>query len=831
MLKATLASLRAHSARLVFSSLAIVLGVGFAAGTFALTDTIQRGYESSFAADARRLDVVATRDGSDAATPADLAETVRDVEGVQAAAVRYTGYGKLLDKEGRLAGGGQGFARVDSVAPVESLQWQQVVSGRLASAPDEVTLDRSSAKRFGYSVGDTVRLLDVDDDVRSYELVGTVDMSGSPQYAGSPYAGVTAAQAKRLVGVDTKVRVDVLAADGSDRATVKANVDAALPSGWTTYTSAQYTERQLKDIASELAQLRIGLLAFAGIAMFVAAIVIANTFTILVAQRVREMALLRCVGATRGQVYRSVLAESLVLGLVGSALGLLAGIGLAAAAQAVLRTVDAPVPEGPVSPTVVGMVVPFVLGTVVTVAAAALPAVGATRIAPVAALRNQPGIGKARKSHRVRTVLALLAVLGGCGAMTPGVLGDGGETEFLLALGGGALTFLGVLFLTPFVVPRLIGLVGWVFATPFRTPGKLARANAVRNPGRAAATSAALLVGVTLISIMAVVSSSVQKTATAGLEEEFPYDLVVSGRGSAVPESVLQQLDGEDELSGVVSVRTAQGRIGGSDEILVEGVDRQALARELGQLKTYAKAADGKVVVPKYLAVRQHLSVGDEVTVRFGGGKTLTAEVAGTVTGEKVIATEHDLRAAVPSAAVGSVFLVAKSGAAAEDVQLAVDDALAGHPELTAEGPLQYRAALEKGLETTLLLFAGLVGVAVLIALVGIANTLALSVLERTRESGVLRALGLTRRQLRGMFSGEAALMAAVAGVLGVALGVGFGYVAITSLLGRADAVLVVPYGRLAAFVGVAALAGLVASLLPARKAARSSVVAAMAEE
>lgn len=831
MFKTTLASLRAHSARLIFSSLAIILGVGFAAGTFVLTDTIQRGYESSFAADARRLDVVSVREDSGAKTPADIAAPVRDADGVAAAEVRYTGYGRLLDQKGRLAGGGQGFAMVDSVAAAKALRWQTVTRGRLPGAGDELTLDQASAKRFGFAIGDTVKLLDVDDEVRSYELVGLVDMEDSPQYAGTPYAGVTAAQAGSLTGVDTQVRLDVLAKSGSDGEAVKDAVAAALPSGWKTYTSAQYTERQLKDIASELTQVKLGLLAFAAIAMFVAAIVIANTFTILIAQRTREMALLRCVGATRAQVYRSVLFESLVLGMVGSALGLLAGIGLAAGAQAVLRTLDAPLPEGPVTPTLVGMLVPFALGTVVTVVAAALPAFAATRIAPVAALRNQPGVGKARKSHRIRTAFALLAVVGGSAAMAPGVFGDGGEDLFLLALAGGGLTFLGVLFLTPVIVPRLIGVVGWVLATPFRTPGKLARANAVRNPGRAAATSAALLVGVTLISIMAVVSASVQKTATASLDEEFPYDLTVSGRGAAVSDTVVQRLEREDKLSAVVPVYAAKGKLTGTDAIAVEGIDEAEVARELGPLKAYAKVDEGKVVIPKYLAAEQDLSVGDEVSIAFAGGKRLTADVAGTITGDSIVATEHDLRGVVPAAGIGSVFLKAKSGASAETVQTAVDDALAGHPELSVDGPLQYRAAIEKGIETTLLLFGGLVGVAVLIALVGIANTLALSVLERTRESGVLRALGLTRRQLRGMFSGEAALMAAVAGVLGVALGVGFGYVAIASLVGRADAELVVPYGQLAAFVGVAAVAGLVASVLPARKAARSSVVAAMAEE
>lgn len=831
MLKTTLAGLRAHSARLIFSSLAIILGVGFAAGSFVLTDTIKVGYEMSFAADARLLDLVATPDddGDAKAVPAATVERMRDVDGVASVEERYQGYGTLLNSKGRPLGN-QGMASVDSVAADKELRWQQVAKGRLPDAADELTLDAATAKRAGYAVGDSVRVIDVEDEVHTYTLTGTIDVEDSPQYAGIPYVGVTAAQAKLINGADAPSRIDMRLADGADAAAVESDVAALLPSGWKASTSAEFTRQQLKQISGELTQVNIALLAFAAIAMFVAAIVIANTFTILIAQRTREMALLRCVGATRGQVYRSVLLESIVLGIVGSALGLLAGIGLAAVAQVVLRAVGAPMGSGPVSPTVVGLVIPFVLGTVVTVVAAAFPAIGATRIAPIAALRNQPDIGKVRKSHRVRTVFAFLALLAGVAAMVPGVRGDGSEQNFLLALAGGGVAFLGILFLTPVIVPRLISAVGFVVARPFRTPGRLARANAVRNPGRAAATSAALLVGVTLISIMAVVSSSVQKTATASLDEEFPFDLSITSRTAAVPGSVVADLEREKRLAGVVPVYTARGTVGDGRGFTVQGVDKAETKRELGALKQYEKAGPGKVVIPKYIAAAEKLEVGDQVTIGLAGDKELTAEVAGTLSGDTAIATSDDLLEAAPDAVIGSVFLKAKSGESADDVQTAVDRAVADRPELTVEGPLQYKAAIEKGVQTTLLLFAGLLGIAVLIALFGIANTLALSVLERTRESGVLRALGLTRRQLRAMFSGEAVLMAAVAGLLGVGLGVAFGYVAIRSLVGS-SAELVAPYAQLGLFVGLAALAGLVASVVPARKAARSSVVVAMAEE
>lgn len=831
MLETTLASLRAHKARLLFSSLAIILGVGFAAGSFVLTDTIRQGYYASFAADAQRVDLVVQAESDGSTVPVATLAKVRDVSGVRIAEGRYKGHGTLLNAQDRPAAG-SGNALVDSVASETSLRWQQLAHGHLPDAAGQLVLDTNAAKRNGYAIGDTVHMVDADNRVRSYALVGTVDTEDSPQYANVPYVGVVPAQARLLTGSSGFSRIDVKLDAGADAGGVERAVDGVLPEGVRAYTATAYADEQIERIASELAQVRIALLAFAAIAMFVAAIVIANTFTILIAQRTREMALLRCVGATRGQVYRSVLLESVALGIVGSALGVAAGIGLAAGAQAVLNAVGAGIGDADVSPSVPGLVLPFVLGVVVTVAAAAFPALGATRIAPIAALRNQPEPRRARRAGWVRTILAVLLVAGGCAAMWPGTFADKGSQDlFLLSLAGGAVTFLGVLLLTPLLVPLLIRVVGLLLALPFGTPGRLARANAVRNPGRAASTSAALLVGVTLISIMTVASASLGRTATAGLDKEFPFDIAVSARHGAVPASVVTGLEREQDFASVLPVRAADGSIPHVGRISVQGVDAARVRRAFGAGLAYGRASPGKVVLPELVAHDRRLSVGDRVSIRFRGGHVLTATVAATASTDTVIATQRDLLSAVPDAPVGDVFVKVREGVADDRAQADVDRITAGRPELEVAGTLQYKSAIATAIDTMLLVVAGLLGVAVLIAVFGIANTLALSVLERSRESGVLRALGLTRGQLRAMFSGEAVLMAVVAGVLGVGCGAGFGIVAIRSIVGAGDAVIAVPGIRLGVFVALAAVAGLVASVLPARRAARSSVVAAMAEE
>ncbi|HEX6444855.1 MAG TPA: ABC transporter permease [Streptosporangiales bacterium] len=831
MLKTTLAGLRAHKARLLFSSLAIILGVGFAAGSFVLTDTIRQGYYASFAADAQRVDLVVQADGDGSTVPVATQALVRGVSGVRVAEGRYKGHGTLLNAQGRPAAG-SGNALVDSVAGEKSLRWQKIAHGRMPGSDDELVLDAAAAKHNGYAIGDTVHVVDAGNHVRSYTLVGTVDTENSPQYANVPYIGVVPSQAKLLTGSSGYSRIDVQLDAGADRNTVERAVEGVLPSGTRAYTATAYADQQIKQIASELAQIRIGLLAFAAIAMFVAAIVIANTFTILIAQRTREMALLRCVGATRGQVYRSVVLESTVLGVVGSALGVLAGIGLAAGAQAVLNAVGASIGDVTVSPSAVGLVLPFVLGLVVTVVAAAFPALGATRIPPIAALRNQPEPRRARRAGRVRTILAVLLVAGGCAAMWPGTFADKGSQElFLFSLVGGAVAFLGILLLTPVLVPLLIRVVGLLLALPFRTPGKLARANAVRNPGRAASTSAALLVGVTLISIMTVTSASLGRTATAGLDKEFPFDIAVNARQGAVPSGVVTALEQEKDFSSTLPVRSADGTMAHAGTVDVQGVDAAKVRQTFGAGLDYGKASPGRVVIPKVVAHNAKLAVGDRVSIRFRGGHVLAATVAATASTDNVVATEQDLLSAVPDAPVGNVFVKVRKGVSDDRAQTDVDRITAGHPELEVAGTLQYKSAIATAIDSMLLVVAGLLGVAVLIAVFGIANTLALSVLERTRESGVLRALGLTRGQLRAMFSGEAVLMAVVAGVLGVGCGVGFGIVAIRSVVGADSAQIAVPGVRLVVFVVLAAIAGLVASVLPARRAARGSVVAAMAEE
>lgn len=834
MLKTMLASLRSHRARLALSSVAIILGVGFAAGSFVLTDTMRSAFYDAFAQDAQSLDVVAVPSGNGDSLPRSTLGRVRGADGVAAADGRVQGFATLIGENGRPANGdgaaaADGMAMVDSVDGHRALRWQDVAAGQLPNAPGEIAIGKKIAAQHHFAVGNPVTVLDADGHRHRYTLTGTVDLGDSPQYAGKRYLAMTAPAAAEVTGSQGYARVDVQAREGADPATVRSAVAVALGGKAKAYTGDQYAQHQVEALS--LGQISIGLLAFAAVAMFVAAIVIANTFTILVAQRTREMALLRCVGATRRQVYTALLGESALLGALGSAVGVAVGIGIGWLAQVLLDAVGVPIPTGPVAVSATGVVGPLLVGMVVTVAAAALPAIAATRIAPVAALRTQPGVDGRRHRRTVRVVLASLALLAGVVGMLPGLLSDGGQSAFLLAIAGGALAFVGVLLLTPVIVPVAIRAVGWVVARPFRTPGELARMNAVRNPGRAASTTAALLVGVTLISIMTVASASLQKTATSALDQQYPYDLAVTARHGHVPAPVVDALRGDKEFNGVLAIKAATATVAGS-RAEVQGVDPRLARRVLGSAGGYDAVAPGRVVVPKLLAHNRNVTAGDSITLRFPSGHALHATVADTVDGENVVVSRADLARAAPSAPTGAVFLTVGSGVSAADAQQAAEDAAANHPRLAVNGPLQFKASITQAVDTMVLVFAGLLGVAVLIALVGIANTLALSVLERTRESAMLRALGFTRGQLRAMLSGEAVLMAVVAGVLGVLLGVAFGAVAVRSIVGStAGLEIVVPYARLGLFVGLAALAGLVASLLPARKAARASIVGAMAVE
>ncbi|MBB4933277.1 putative ABC transport system permease protein [Lipingzhangella halophila] len=833
MLGITLANLRAHKGRLLLSSLAIVLATAFVAAAFVFTDAMRAALSGGATEDLGESDVVVTspRTSGNRDVPAEVLDAVREVDSVAGAERRVTSRSALRSTDDRFEP-----AAVVSVTPDTGVGWPEVVRGELADQPGEAVLDRGTARTRGVDVGDTVSVPRAwegpDSDAggnQELRVVGLVDVADSASFAGSPFVGVTAEQVRALTDDSTARMVLAVARDDVSAADLAAEVDNAVAGQFEVRTAEEHASQQT---SAGGAGMRSALLGFAGVALLVAAIVIANTFSILLAQRTREMALLRCVGATRGQVFRSVVAESVVLGLAGSAVGVLTGFGLAYGVGAVLDAAVDNFPLGAVTLSATAVLVPVAVGVPVTVGAAILPARAATRIPPVAALRDQAT--PARRAGWMRVTFAAAALLTGATGLVLGTMVvESPETALLLAFAGGASAFLGVLLAGPTLLPPFVRLVGAVLGRALGTPGRLAAVNVTRNPRRSAATVSALLVGVTLVSLMSVGAASVRATVTSSLNEEFPVDYMVQSE-AGMPASVGDNIRDIRGLSDVTVVRGATADLHGS-QIQVTGYNPRKLAEVTSQLPEIAGLEQGEVVLTKKLARRLDVGPGDAIRLGGDGGNTATLTVSAVQAAadgpEVAHITHQDLERILPEAPVMGVFARAAPEADLTQVSYALNSATVGD-DISVVGTAETKAVYTETLDTVLLVFTALLAIALIIAVVGIANTLALSVIERTRELALLRALGLTRGQLRATLAVEAALLAAVGALLGAGLGTVFGWAGITTILAsQFEVVLSVPELRLAGLIAGAVLAGLLASVLPARRAARTSVVSALADE
>ncbi|MEU4514073.1 FtsX-like permease family protein [Nonomuraea wenchangensis] len=834
MLRTALAGLRAYRLRLLLTSLAIVLGVGFIAGTFVLNDTVQAGFAQRVTADAGKVDVAVL--AGDGVLAEDVLRRVRAVAGVTDAQGLVRGPAPLLGKDGKAVGD----LPTTAISVVRGpLQRTTIVAGTGPGTDDRAAvLDENTARVNGFRLGDDVVVLDPGGERHTFKLVGLLDPGVDQELAFTGAVGLTTSAALRMTGGKGYHEIDV--AGGAPG--LKQAVAAAAGPGVTVKTGDELAADLAAAAGLEMRTLTVGLLLFGVVAMMVAALVIYNTFTILVAQRGRELALLRCIGATRGQVFGSVLLESGVVGLVASALGLAAGYGLAALALALLAAFDAPLPTGAsVALTPLTIAVGAAVGLVVTVGAALLPARSATRVPPVAALRTQAD-EQAFRMGAARWSAAALFLLAGVGATGFGVWGmpPGDAATLVVVMAGGMLTFLAVLILGPALVRPLSAVVGRLPARLAGVPGRLALDNAARNPRRAATTTVALTIGVTLMTVISVLSASTRATVTEKLDEQFPVDYLLSAQGgeAAVPRSVAEELRRAPELGSVLQVRETPakvtGRTGGARTYDL-GAFNGPVTPEVVAGSLAAGLSEGQVALLDRAATELGVRVGDtvRVSVRAKGrpGNVPLRVVAVLGEGGSALPTltvaesAFDRYAgALPDA---RVMVTIRDGVSADRARAVVREAVAAYPTVRFSSSTEVRGEFDETLDMLLMIVGGLLGLAILISLLGIANTLSLSVHERSRESALLRALGLTRPQLRRMLSVEALVLGLIGALVGVVLGGLYGWVAVLAMLD--GAVLSVPVGQVVLFVALSGVAGVVASLLPARRAARASIAGALA--
>jgi putative ABC transport system permease protein len=814
----TLAGARAHAARLVASTLAIVIAVGFVVATLVLNETSRATVLAAVGAPYVGTDAVVT--SADGTGLDDEVERLAALPVVGAVDAPWeTGVQALLP--GR---DGQQYLSAESTADDPGLRWQRMLAGELPGAPGEVAV----SERTGAAVGDTFDVTSFTADgaerTTAVTVTGVVDLGGDPTSGLFGRMWATPDQLRDWNPLEpTELRL--LAAQGVPTGELVQRLgDALADRDVTVLTGEERAEEAAATLTGDTMALTAVLLVFATVAVLVAGLVIANTFAVLLAQRTRELALLRCVGATAGQVRRSVLGEAALTGLAASVLGVLAGIGLAAGVSAIADAADSPVPLSGLSVPVTAVVAGLAVGTLTTLLAALAPARGATRVAPLAALRPADPVPLRSRGGVLRLVLGLLLVVPGVLLMGVGVA----LSDVLVALPGGALSFLGVVLLAQRLVPPVVAAVGRLAGRLGGVPGRLASGNATRNPRRTAATATALLVGVTLTTAMVVGAASTRATAQAGLAAQYPTDVIVQG-GEPVPSSLPRQLAAVD---GVVAASSLTGAtLIGPDgqETGVAGLDAATAAPVMRSTGDVPIPEAGEVVLPWWAQSSWGVADGDEVT--FGSGDRTATPTALFGDVERPTFPAAELTRLAPEAAVDTVWLrLADDADQADVIDDVTDVAGAAMPFAFVTGLASERAAIDSVLDVLLLVVTGLLGVAVVIALIGVGNTLALSVVERRQENGLLRALGLTRGQLRGLLAWEATLVAGVAAVLGVVLGSAYGLIGVASVLGSyGELVLSMPWLQVAAIVAVATVAGLLASVLPARRAARTSPVAAIA--
>jgi putative ABC transport system permease protein len=847
MWKVTLKGLAAHKLRLVLTGLAIILGVAFVAGTYVLTDTINKTFTDLFKQTTKGIDVAVrtkatfSSQGNQqrAPMPAALLDQVKAVDGARTAEGSVGGYAQYLDKKGKPVNTGGAPTLGFSMSTVPELQSAATLrEGRRPTGPGEVAVDASTARKAGFHVGDRVRIL-FQGPPRAFTIVGIVGFGQADNLAGATLAGFDLATAQQVLNrVGSYDEIDVVAAPGVSPEALRDRVAATVESRYEVLTGKQLAEDQAKAVGQFTKFINYALLAFAFVALFVGSFIIVNTFSIILAQRSRELALLRCLGAQRGQVLGSVLGEALVVGVIASALGLGFGVLVAAGLKAVFKAVGVELPSTTLEVQPRTVIVSLAVGILVTVAASALPALRATRVPPVAALHTD-AVAPPAGAGRRRTVIGMLVTAVGLTLLLVGLFGDAGNLLITIA-GGAVLILLGIGILSPLVARPLSRLLGWPFATWAGQPGKLARDNAMRSPRRTASTAAALMIGLALVSFVSIFAASIKSSVTRVLDQTISADYILSGPTNSAqgfsPE-VVRRLAQQPEIESATGVRINVFKLDGQGQP-VAGVDPTGYERTVrtdtlsGSL---AGLAEGGVAVRKDTADSHGWKVGDRIAMEFPIGGIQQVQIKAIydnnqINGPYLLALPDYQRHYADQ--LDSVGLVkAKPGVSPDASRAAVDRVVADFPSVQVKDQAEFKAQQVRQINQVVLLFYVLLALAVIIAFIGIINTLALSVLERVRELGLLRALGMTRRQLRRMIRWEAVIIATLGAVLGLAVGTFFGWVLVRALRDQGITEFAVPIGTLVAFVVAAAVAGVFAAVFPGRRAAKIDILRAITTE
>ncbi|MFD6529059.1 ABC transporter permease [Streptomyces sp. NPDC060184] len=843
MFRTALRNVLAHKARLLMTVLAVMLGVAFVSGTLIFTDTLGNAFRNQSAKSYDDVAVAISTSGGhrDGGTPegidAATLEKIRALDGVAGVTGRVSGFAGAADRDGKLIGsgwstsGGNFAPGKDGEDPAYTF-----TSGDGPAKDGQIALDRASADKGGYHVGDTVRVA-TNGPVKEYALTGVFTTEDGAVNAGGSLVLFQEATAQRLfLRAGEFQEATVTAAPGASDTALLAEVKSLLPSGADARTGQALADEQAKQIEDGLGNLDTILLVFAGIALFVGVFLIANTFSMLIAQRTRELALMRAVGASRRQVKRSVLMEAAVVGLVASAVGFAVGTGLAAALRSAMGLIGGKIPAGPLVIAPGTVLAAFAVGVLITVFAAWLPARRAAKIAPVAAMSSVHAVAGTRSLVVRNSIGGAVALLGAAGIVGGAAAADGNGRKLIAA--GAFLALIGIIVLIPLLSRPCIALVRPLLTRVFGVSGKLAAQNAVRNPRRTGATASALAIGLTLVTGISVLGVTLGQAVDRMTTDNIKADYLVSmASGDALDSSALTALRKADGITAVSPQQANWLTVGGKHHA-ASGVTPGDVEK-LFALKTVTGSldslAEGRIAVDDDTARNNHWKAGDTLPVTFEDDKkgevTIGAVYEANEFVSPVLLPEDLANAHTETADIREIWLTTEGGASAANEQ-AVVDALGDNPAMTVMDRQDMRDMFGGFVNLALNIMYGLLAMALLIAVLGVVNTLAMSVFERKQEIGMLRAIGLDRARVKRMIRLEAVVISLFGALVGVLLGTFLGWA-----IGRTIAAalpqyeLVIPWGRIGIFLLLAALVGVLASLWPARSAARLNMLTAIKTE
>lgn len=831
MLHVALSNIKTYARRYIAVILAVAIGTAFLAATLSVNSSTQATLKNSLGDAYKNADLVAYPDWDLASDGQDLtALSLKDVKEVQNLSAVTTAYGLgYVDGLLRTADDSYGVS-MQPVDPDQGLGGMELLEGRAPQGSNEIIIDAAHAKDMGTSIGDVVALENGAASAENYTIVGIQRSTTNPRTSAYALAGMSEQAWKHFAGEQPLISEIVINTDGSEAALQEQLEKLFADKKMTDIAVMSADEKVLNEVAQLTGgtdQLSVILLVFALIALVVTGLVVVNTFAVVIAQRTRELALLRILGAKRKQIRSSVLIEALVIGILASILGVLLAVVLMFGLIQLLHVLVPEMSYATLALTPQGLAIPILVGVLMTVIAASLPARRAMKLAPLAALRPFDAASVKNRAGKARIIFGILFLLAGASLLAYGAF----KGDLIIAFLGGLVSFPGILMLASLFVPSSVSGIGKAVAGK-STAGKLAALNAVRNPGRTTATATALLIGVTLVSMIMVGGQTAKASLNNAVAAEFPVDMMVSFYDRKVSDSEIKSmLEKIGEVEGITAGSSFTSAYADVDMGTGEMYNSEIMSVDP---EGFAEVALDPDIVPADGEIVYVLSNPENPTVKIGDQTLKVKKTEAMLSGNIVTEQTFDKLEVEEANQYTGILLKVDSDVRASAVNDLVTkiSAITGVESSMINGGLVMKSMFSQIIDVLLMIVSALLAVAVLIALIGVANTLSLSILERTRENSLLRALGLKKKQLRGMLATEAVLIGGVAALLGLVLGVVYGLLgARSALASMGEMTYEIPWLQLALVLLISIVAALLASVTPGRRAAKLSPVEGLAVE